>query len=425
MVNDVCPHLAAAWVCPLSNNNLTIAVLNRGYNSATSYPLGASMKKLLALVCLVPFSCLPVSAQRGTGGGHSTKPPAIPRNSTPDLTPSPGQGIFLTGKVVIDDGSALTESATIQTICRGKKHSETHTDSHGNFSFQFGDRPDASGGLDFDADTSSRPAGSQKPEPRSLQECELQASLAGFTSNVIQLGGRFVGDQSADIGRITLHRMGNVEGFTISATTAEAPGNARKALEKGQEQAKKGKWDDAQKSLEKAVALYPKFAVAWFELGQLQLHKNDPAAARSSFQQSVAADAKFVSPYHSLVQLAMHDQNWHELIELSEKLLALNPVSFPDVWLAASVGQYCQQDLAAAEKSARRGLQVDTEHRVPKLEYMLGLILLQKPDLQEANRHMRAFRAMVTKPEDIAEAQKQLDEITRLSAAANLDTPAK
>src|ERR1035438_7285333 len=42
------------------------------------------------------------------------------------------------GKVVVADGSVFTESALILTVCNGRKHTETHTDSQGNFSFQWG-----------------------------------------------------------------------------------------------------------------------------------------------------------------------------------------------------------------------------------------------------------------------------------------------
>ena len=211
-----------------------------------------------------------------------------------------------------------------------------------------------------------------------------------------------------------------MEGFTISATTAQAPASARKALEKGQQQQKQGKWDDAQKSLEKAVAIYPKFAAAWFELGRVQMQRNDPPGARHSFQQSIAADSKYLNPYLGLTQLAQREQNWQELAEVSDKLLALNPASFPDVWLSNSLANYFLQNFAAAEKSARRGLQLDTEHRVPKLEYLLGMVLFKKPDYQGAAQHLRAFLSLTTKPAEVAEAQKQLDEIARLSAPANL-----
>lgn len=315
----------------------------------------------------------------------------------------------------MDDGSVLTESVSIQTVCKGRKRVEAHTDSHGNFSFELGNRFSSFNEPQLDADV--RSSSMDRSRGSNLQDCEIQASLAGFTSDLIQLGGRFTGEERADLGRIVLHRLNNVEGFTLSATTAQAPGSARKALEKAREHQKHGKWDDAQKSLEKAVAIYPKFAAAWFELGRVQLQENDPVGARHSFQQSIGADSKYVNPYLGLAQLAVREQNWQELAEVSDKVLALNPVNFPDVWLSNSVANYYLRNLPAAEKSARRGLQLDTEHRVPKLEYALGMVLLKKPDYQEAAEHLRAFLGLTTKPAEVAEAKKRLDEIARLTAA--------
>jgi tetratricopeptide (TPR) repeat protein len=378
------------------------------------------MKTLLALACVVSLSFLPAPAQTG---GRRTNSSGRPRITAPDL-PS-NATVFLSGKVVVDDGSMLTETASIQSVCKGQKRNEARTDSKGNFSFQLGSRSSSSNDSQFDVETSSRTPLPGRPERRDFQDCQLQAALPGFTSSVVELAGRFSGYENADIGRIVLHRMGNVEGFTISATTAEAPGSARKAFEKGQEQQKQGKWDDAQKALEKAVAIYPKFAAAWFELGRVQLHKNNLPAARNSFQQSIAADSKYLSPYLALTQLAQHDQKWQELAEVSDKLLALNPVSFPEVWLSNTLANYFLENFAAAEKSARRGLQVDPDHRFPKLEYALGLVLLKKPDYQDAAQHLHAFLSLTTKPTEVAEAQKQLDDIARLTATASPPTESK
>lgn len=373
------------------------------------------MKTLLALACVLSLSFLPAPAQTRSGGsGRGTNTPSRPRPTTSDLNSN--AMIFLSGKVVVDDGSVLTESAAIQTVCKGQKHTETRTDAHGNFSFQLGSTFASSDDAEFDADTPSRTSARGRADRRDLQGCELQASLPGFTSDAIQLSGRFSGLENADIGRIVLHRLSNVEGFTISATTAQAPGSARKALTKGQQQQKEGKWDEAQKSFEKAVSLYPRFASAWFELGRVLLQKNDTPGARHSFQQSIAADSKYLNPYLGLTQLALHERNWQELAETSDKLLALNPVSFPDVWLSNSLAYYCLKDFAAAEKAARHGLEVDPEHRVPKLEYALGVVLLSKPDYPGAAQHFRAFLSLA--PTEAAEVQKQLDQIARLSAPA-------
>ena len=377
------------------------------------------MRTPLALVSLVLISTLTVSAQK-TGGGSKGAPTMTSRPPIDVPDPNANMPTFLSGDVVVDDGSTLTDSVTIQTICRGKRRTVSHTDSHGHFFFQLrgGFATSNNPEYEVDADSSSKLPGRRSDTP-DLQDCDLQASLAGFTSDVVQIGARFSGPESADIGRLVLHRMGNVEGFTVSVTTAQAPEAARKALEKGSEQIKKSKWDDAQKSFEKAVSIYPKFAVAWFVLGQVQLHKNDLAAARASFQHSIAADSKYINPYHSLAQLALLDQNWRELTEFSEKLLALNPVSFPEFWLWNSLGNYCLRNLPTAEKSARRGLELDLEHSVPRLEYVLGMVLLRKPDYPQAAQHLRVFLGLAITPVEVAEAQKQLDEIARVSPAIN------
>ena len=63
-------------------------------------------------------------------------------------------------------------------------------------------------------------------------------------------------------------------------------------------------------------------------------------------------------------------------------------------------------------------MKVDDQHQVPKLEYLLGVILAQKRDYKEAATHIQNYLKQATAPADIEEAQKQLAEITRLSASA-------
>jgi TolA-binding protein len=374
------------------------------------------MKTLQALACFLCFACSLAVAQK-SGGGKTTMS-SNPQQGVPD-TFSRGS-ISLSGKVVVDDGSALNGSALILTVCNGQKHTETHTDSQGHFSFQWGSSFADSESDDFASDPKVRTTPGGAVAPRDPRTCELQASLPGFVSKSIELAGQFSGLDSVDIGRLVVHRMGNVEGYTMSVTTAQAPGPARKAFEKGQQQKKNGKLDEAQAFFEKAVSIYPKFAEAWFELGGVQLQKNDPGGARHSFRQGIEADAKYVKPYLGLTQIAQREGNYKELLEVTDQLLALDPVSFPHVWLGNGLANYFLQSYATAEKSVRRGLQLDPEHHLPGLEYLLGMVLLKKPDYAEAAEHLRAYLKRATTPAETAEAQKQLDEVARLLAAANL-----
>ncbi len=356
------------------------------------------------------------SPGRGTPGPTRSPGPMQPSLNPPDTTT--GQRAFISGKVVLDDGTQITESASIQTICRGRKQTVTHTDSHGGFSFELGDRTSLASADFSGADVDSMGPAMGRGVQRNWRDCELLAVLPGFSSQPVDLNSRLTTFESADIGRLVLHRMGQVEGLTISATSAMAPKDAQKAYEKGSKKLKQEKWDEAESLLAKAVEIYPKFAVAWFDLGRVQLHKHDDVQARHSFEQSVAADPKYVNPYRGLAELDLQQKQWQALVTVTGQLLALNPVSFPDAWLRNSLGNYYLYNFPEAEKSARQGLKMDDQHQVPKLEYLLGVILLQKREYPEAAAHIQNYLKFATQPEEIEEAQKQLAEITRLSASA-------
>ncbi|MGZ4731773.1 MAG: tetratricopeptide repeat protein [Terriglobales bacterium] len=380
------------------------------------------------LTCCVLTLTLAVFAQtskptggRGTPGPTRSTGPTQPTMNPPDTTM--GQRAFLTGKVVLDDGTQITESATIQTICHGRKQTVTHTDSHGGFSFELGDRTSFASADFSGADVDSTGPAAGRGVQRNWRDCELLAELPGFSSQPIDLNSRLSTFESADIGRLVLHRMGQVQGLTISATSAMAPRDAQKAYEKASKKLSKQQWDEAEPLLAKAVEIYPRYAVAWFDLGRVQLQKHDDVQARHSFEQSIVADPKYVNPYRGLTELDTQQKQWQELVNVTSQLLALNPVSFPDAWLRNALGNYYLYNLSEAEKSARQGLKVDEQHQVPKLEYLLGVILLQKRQYQEAASHIQNYLKFATQPAEIEEAQKQLAEITRLSASAASPAP--
>jgi tetratricopeptide (TPR) repeat protein len=383
---------------------------------------------LLSLV-LTMLLTLPAAAQgKAPGGGGGTRgtgptPRPIPNTTAPTSLSFPSV-VFLSGKVVVDDGSRLTEPASVQTVCRGQKHTEAHTDSHGGFSFQIGGQaPAVSADAISDADNSSNSRQGRALQ-RDYRDCQLQAELAGFRSETIELSSRLSSMEGIDIGRIVLHRLADVQGFTISATTAAAPDKARKSYDKGMDQEKKEKWDDAHESLSKAVEIYPKYAVAWLELGRVNLHRKDATAARDAFQHSLDADPGFVSPYEELAVMAAHDKDWTQVVNLTTRLLSLNP-HLPQAWFLNSAAQYNLQKIPEAEKSVREGLRLDEEHRIPRLEYLMANILIQKQEYQQATQHMRAYLELAPNAPDAAAVRAQLADLERQASAAVAPAPPK
>jgi len=305
-----------------------------------------------------------------------------------------------------------------------------YTDSRGHFSLDLSRStnilPDAStSSLDgFEqmasagASSLSRTIGGGRVTEQMMSRCELQASLVGYRSDSIDLSGRRFMDKP-DVGTILLHRLAKVEGSTISAISLAAPKGARKAYEKGIAASRKKKWDEAQTHLEQAVALYPQYADAWYELGVALHEQGHLDQARNAYRQAQNADSKFLKPYRQMAVIAVREKKWEEVAQTTDRLLRLDPVDFPDAYFLSAVARFNLGDLDAAEKSARAGMKLDPNHRMPRFEHVLGLILANKRDYAGAAQLIRSYLQREPDGQDSAQVRSQLAEIDRL-----LDTPA-
>jgi tetratricopeptide (TPR) repeat protein len=382
-----------------------------------------------ALVVLACFLSFLLSAQTRPGGGSNpgtgvsrpTNPGNIGLGTTPTIpTPDIDRSVFINGKVVMSDGSPVSESVSIESNCNNRKRIETYTDSHGNFNFELKKKPSFNTVQTADISSYDDQSLSRGNGAFQFQGCELEAVLPGFSSEVVELASHMSSMiENVDIGRIVLHPIGNAGASVLSVTSLKAPNSAKKAMDKARDQEKKNKISDAEKSLEKAVEIYPQYAAAWTELGRLQFGAHDNAAAQHSFEQALAADPKYAKPYLGLAELATQSHNWQSALDLTTKLLAMNS-SYPTAWLIHGIAQYNLRDYDGAEASARSGLKIDPEHRVPRLEHLLGLITAGKGDYVQGAEHMRAFLKYATQPSEQAEGQRMLAEIERRSAQANL-----
>jgi tetratricopeptide (TPR) repeat protein len=226
-----------------------------------------------------------------------------------------------------------------------------------------------------------------------------------------------------DVGIIILHRLANVEGYTVSATSALAPKDAKKAYDKAGDQIKKNKWSDAKANLEKAVAEYPKYAAAWYELGQAWENENNVDEARKAYGEALNADSKFVKPYLPLAGLAMREKKWQDAIDITSRLNKLDPYDYPRAYYYSAIANLNLQKLDEAEKSAREAVRVDTGHTIPKANHVLGVILANKQDYAGAAESMRAYLALSPDGKDSEFVRKQLADIEK-SLAAKAGTPA-
>jgi tetratricopeptide (TPR) repeat protein len=328
---------------------------------------------------------------------------------------------------MMEDGGPPPESLVIELVCNGVPRPQAYTDSKGRFSFQVGNTPSvmadastATGAFDPSRGGSSDGSMSGMMSGRgggiseqSLQTCDLRAALPGFRSENVSLSGRRVMD-NPDIGTLILKRLGNVEGTTISGTSLNAPKDARKAYEKGRDAVRKKKWEDARPQLEKAVAAYPKYAVAWYELGIVHEQGQQPEEARKAYAQALAADARFVSPYLRLAAMAATERKWQDVADTTDRVIKMNPLDFPSAYLYNSLAYLNLQKLDVAEKSAREAVKLDAQHRIPKAHHLLGVILAQKQDFAGAGEQMKNYLKFAPNAGDTDVVKKQLAEVEKL-----------
>lgn len=360
---------------------------------------------------------------RGPSTGNTTNPNTI--GNQPNSNPTPTQPIFLTGRVMMDDGSELPRNIVIERFCGGNPHAEGHTDSKGYFNIQLGPGvtnvdalQDAStGGFGgFGGQDTGR--GNTGGFTQSLLfGCELRARLAGYQSQSVNLTARQSFD-NPDLGTILLHRIAPTEGTTVSATTLAAPKNARKALQKGLELQKKNKLDEARASLQQAVELYPNYAEAWFELGRIQEAEGQPEPARKSFDESIRSDAKFVPPYIQISTLDFRAQRWQEVADVTDKAMRLDPITFPQAFFFNAVANYNLHHQDVAEQSARRAQKLDTRHQIPQTSQLLGIILADRRDYTAAAEQLRDYLKYAPQAKDASAVRAQVETLEKQSASA-------
>ncbi len=360
----------------------------------------------------------------GTPSAPTTPSPAPPSTQPQRFPPQQQQQqefrrpIFLSGRLITEEGVPPPEPATIELYCNGQLRPYGYSDSKGRFSVTLGQQP-AMMAADASVSNTSEGFGDRSSafggfgptgggiSERDLMGCELRAALPGYLSESVQLAGRRFMD-NPDLGTILMRRLGKIDAQTKSFTSLSAPKDARKAFEKGQDRNKKQKFEEAQLNLAKAVELHPQYSEAWYELGRAYVGLKRPDDASSAFKKAVEADARFVKPYLGLLDLSLNSNNWDQILAASGSVLKLDPYSYPQAWYLNSLAHLQLQHFDDAEKSARETIKVDRDKRFPKVHHILGVVLANKNDFKGAAGSLKSYLELNPNGRDSDFVKKQL-----------------
>jgi tetratricopeptide (TPR) repeat protein len=352
----------------------------------------------------------PFCVAQAAGAGQTS---AQPVNATPA-----SRSIYLQGKVKLADGRSLPDRVAIERVCNGIVYREGDADSRGDFGLQVGSlNPstflDASVGFDKVPALGVQGSGSQTGlSERSLAGCEIRANVPGYLSDSITLGFRRALDNPY-IGVIYLHPLARVEGYTSSATTAQAPKKAAEAYEKALKSMKKQEWGEAERELMNAVRDYPKYAIAWFELGRLFQQQDKLEDAGRAFREAINADAKFAGPYRQLAAITALGGAWEDVARYTSQLFRLDSDAGPEFYFYSAVANHYLRNSGVALQHARQAARLDAQHRNPKINHVLGVILAQMGDYREAAENLRIYLRLAPSAPDAAGVRAQLADLEK------------
>jgi tetratricopeptide (TPR) repeat protein len=317
--------------------------------------------------------------------------------------------VFLAGQVVLEDGTPPPDSVIVTMSCDGGRPvPQGYTDSYGRFNFEAGRNVAAM--MDVQNANPNPLLGSGNVSTADLTGCDLRAEAAGFASNVIDLSGRRL-LESPNVGTLELKKLDGVVGTAFSAMTMHARNDAKKAYERGRALAKEEKFDEAVDELERAVRIEPLFAAAWFELGRVHHDLRRADEAEEAYRKAAAADPEFVKPYRQLALLLSQRQRWQEVLEATNELLRLDPVSYPDGYYFNCLAHFYLNDLDAAEKSARKLITLDGERPIPRARAVLAAILMEKADYEGAAEQLRDYIEIAAPGPEVDHSKAMLEQL--------------
>ena len=399
--------------------------------------IGGFVKLALALALIAPMA----GAQKPPTPSPPPQSPPSNAPSQPSLANTPANTqpgdlrqdmvMFLVGRVATNDGTLLPSNVMVERLCNARVRQQVYTSSQGDFSMQLGSMADSF--VDASADgisqmgEASRVSGMGVPR-RELTNCELRASVSGFSSSVISLVDLSEFGSSVDVGNIVVARRVKIQGMAVSAAPYKVPKDARSAYEKGVDAEKNGKLLDARQYFEKAVKIYPKYTSAWFRLGTVMLKQDQKDEARAAFIQATKIDSKFLPPYLSLSFLACQVENWPEVLRLTGHILAsdalnyahvpgyildLDPLDYAEAYFYNAEANFRLNHMQEAEKSGLKAEHLDVRPRFPQLHLLLAEIFAQKNDYATAVSELQTYLDLVPHARDADQIRAQMAKLEK------------
>jgi tetratricopeptide (TPR) repeat protein len=366
----------------------------------------------------------------------SSHPANSPFPNSAPAQPSTDLVMFLQGRVATSDSTPVPSDVMIERICNNKVRQQVYASPNGDFNMQLGANTRTFLDASAEPNLPSSATGDAPVTgiPRSeLRNCELRASSPGFHSNAINLIELDAFGENINVGVIVVQRTTKIKGMTLSAAPYQAPKDARRAYEKGLQAEQKANLAGARKYFETAVGIYPKYAVAWFQLGNVLQKEKQKEAASTAFTRATAIDNRFLPPYLSLASIAFEERNWPVLLALTNHILDLDtlnqaavtafivdldPINYADAYFYNAAANFQLNKIEEAQKSALKAEHIALPARFPQVHLLLGEIFARKNDYATAISELNTYLELAPNSTNADQVRLHLAKLQKLDDSA-------
>lgn len=162
----------------------------------------------------------------------------------------------------------------------------------------------------------------------------------------------------------------------VSVSELGVPLNAQREFEKANRLISKKEWPKASERLQKAIALYPRFAAAYNNLGAAYMHTGEGAKARAALQSAIALNDHMALAYLNLARLSFRAREFPEVETHVQKALTLAPPSTEELTLLG-VAQLADRHFDGAIQTSDQAHRSQLSHHA-----FLHLVAARAEDLE-------------------------------------------
>src|SRR6266566_659838 len=148
--------------------------------------------------------------------------------------------------------------------------------------------------------------------------------------------------------------LADTRGATVSAIRLGVPSKARSQYDKACGAFKKKRLPEAEQHVRDAIQEYPKYLAALVMLGQVLQGEQKMTEAHDVCSQALTLEPTYLPPYLCLAGLLDRENQWGNLLTLSNRFLGLNSVGDRYAYYYQGIAYFHLYELPEAQKSVSK-----------------------------------------------------------------------